>query len=345
MSANEKPSTAPEDALQRMSPLVGIPGLLSEFGVEPATVLEGLPLDPSVFESPETRIPYHLACRLVQACVVQTRCPHFGLLLGARADHRVLGPAGEWMRNAPNLGACLSGFVAMQPSASRGGAVYVFSSHDVVYFGYGIYGKRAEGWQHLYPLVVAMAHNVVQKLTGGMARPTEVLLSVRDPADKKPYHDVFRVPVLFNQPMSALVFPKQAMDLPIVGASPVDFSELERRAAALMPPGQNAWTDRVKRVLRSLILETEPVSAVVAQRLQVSDRTLRRHLAGEGTSFQAVLDDLRFETARELLEVTTLGVGEIAFALSYSTHSAFADAFRRWSGTTPQRWRSAADGR
>ncbi|MFO1149564.1 MAG: AraC family transcriptional regulator ligand-binding domain-containing protein [Alsobacter sp.] len=328
-----------------MSPLVGIPALLAEFGLRPAAVLEGLPVDLSIFESPETRIPYSVACRLVQNCVERTGCPHFGLLLGSRADHGVLGPAGEWMRNAPNLGACLTGFAAMQPSASRGGVVYVFSSHDVVYFGYGIYGRRAEGWQHLYPLVVAMAHNVVQKLTVGAAQPTEVLLSVREPEDRKPYHEVFRAPVLFNQPMSALVYPRQAMELPIVGASPVDFSELERKAAALMPPGQHVWTDRVKRVLRSLILEAEPVSATVAERLQVSDRTLRRHLAREGTTFQAVLDDLRFASARELLEVTTLSVGEIALALSYSTHSAFDDAFRRWSGTTPQRWRSAAAGR
>ena len=129
-----------------------------------------------------------------------------------------------------------------------------------------------------------------------------------------------------------------------IGASPVDFSALERRAAALMPPGQHVWTDRVKRVLRSLILETEPVSAAVAKRLEVSDRTLRRHLAREGTTFQAVLDELRFANARELLEVTTMSMGEIALALSYSTHSAFDGAFRRWSGTTPQRWRAARGG-
>lgn len=333
---------APDTALQRMSPLVEVPALLAEFGIPTSAVLDGLPLDPSIFDNPETRIPYALGCRIVHNCVEQTGCPHFALLLGSRADHRVLGPAGEWMKNAPSLGASLTGFVAMQPSASRGGVVYVFGSQDSVFFGYGIYGTRAEGWQHLYPLVLAMSHNVVGKLTGGAARPVEVLVSLREPADRKPYLDLFRAPVLFNQPMSALVYPKRAMDLPIVGANPVDFSVLERRAAALMPPGPHVWTDRVKRILRSLVLEADPMIGVVADRLQVSARTLRRRLVDEGTTFQAVLDDLRYANARELLEVTTLSVGEIALALSYSTQSAFNDAFRRWSGTTPQRWRAAA---
>lgn len=45
--------------------------------------------------------------------------------------------------------------------------------------------------------------------------------------------------------------------------------------------------------------------------------------------------------ARALLEVTDLGIGEIALALAYSTHAAFDAAFRRWSGMSPQKWRMA----
>ncbi|MHB2166440.1 AraC family transcriptional regulator [Alsobacter sp. R-9] len=341
MSDRRTGEPGPDDALQRMSPLVGIPQLLAEFGVETAAMLEGLPLTADIFADPETRIPYSQICQLLQNGADLTGCPHFGLLLGARADTSVLGFAGQWMRNAPTLGASLTGFVAMQPSASRGGVVYMFPSDDAVYLGYGIYGQRTTGWQHLYPLVVGMANNVVRKLTGGQIKPIEVLLSLREPADKKPWLDVFKAPVHFNQPLSALVLPRRAMDTPIEGASPVDFSTLERKAAALMPPSDHVWTDRVRRVLRSTILEREPLVTVVAERLDVHVRTLRRHLAREGTTFQSVLDDLRYANARELLEVTDLSIGDIALALAYSTHAAFDTAFRRWSGMTPQRWRMA----
>jgi AraC-like DNA-binding protein len=41
-----------------------------------------------------------------------------------------------------------------------------------------------------------------------------------------------------------------------------------------------------------------------------------------------------------MLEDTSLEVGQIAEALSYTRASAFTRAFRRWSGTTPAVWRA-----
>jgi len=71
-------------------------------------------------------------------------------------------------------------------------------------------------------------------------------------------------------------------------------------------------------------------------------RTLSRRLAAEGTKFQKLLDGVRFSMVRELLTVTDLEIGDIAKALSYSAHSPFVDALRRWSGVMPSGWRRAA---
>lgn len=75
-------------------------------------------------------------------------------------------------------------------------------------------------------------------------------------------------------------------------------------------------------------------------------RTLDRHLDASGFSFREVADEIRFEVACQLLRDTRLTVNEIAASLHYGDASAFAHAFRRWSGQTPTRWResvSAAD--
>ncbi len=56
-------------------------------------------------------------------------------------------------------------------------------------------------------------------------------------------------------------------------------------------------------------------------------------------TFQRVLDEVRFAMATELLAITDLPVGDIADALSYAAHASFVDAFRRWTGTSPSRWR------
>ena len=68
-------------------------------------------------------------------------------------------------------------------------------------------------------------------------------------------------------------------------------------------------------------------------------RTLHRRLAARGTNFRALADECRYAIARQMLEDTDSDVGHIADLLDYADTSAFARAFRRWSGTTPLRWR------
>ena len=71
-------------------------------------------------------------------------------------------------------------------------------------------------------------------------------------------------------------------------------------------------------------------------------RTLNRQLNAVGTTFREVLDEIRFEIARQLLEDSAMEIIHIASFLGYSNASAFTRAFRRWSSTTPANWRGMA---
>jgi AraC-like DNA-binding protein len=328
------------DAPQRVAALVGLPALLDEFAVPLSAVLEGVPIEPTVFDSDENLIPYGLATRLMEVAAAKTGCPHFGLLLGSRFDHRCMGAAGQWMANAPTLEAALTGFIALQPTATRGATAYLHRYGDDVILGYGAYDHAALGHTQIYACVTAVAANLVPALTNGAVRPVEVLLSFRRPVHAKPYEMVLQAPVRFDQPQTGLVLPFAALGSRIAGANPVDFAALQQRAAAIMPPDQRIWSGLVARILRMSMLRGEVTASHVARRLGISQRTLARRLASEGNRFQTVLDEIRFFAARELLAVTELPVGDVALALGYATHPAFDDAFRRWSGTTPQSWRS-----
>ena len=73
-------------------------------------------------------------------------------------------------------------------------------------------------------------------------------------------------------------------------------------------------------------------------------RTLSRRLNASGTSFQRLVDEGRFEIARQMLENTDGEIKQIAVILEYADASAFARAFRRWSGITPSQWRAGERG-
>ena len=79
--------------------------------------------------------------------------------------------------------------------------------------------------------------------------------------------------------------------------------------------------------------------AQVAERLHVSERTLRRRLESESTSFRTTFDEVRDLLARKYLAGTDLTVAEIAHLLDYSETVNFRRAFVRWNGVTPSQWR------
>ena len=75
----------------------------------------------------------------------------------------------------------------------------------------------------------------------------------------------------------------------------------------------------------------------VARQLSTSERTLRRRLADEGTSYRALLAEVRLTLAEDAGD-GALSVEDVALRLGYAEATPFIAAFRRWTGTTPARW-------
>lgn len=81
-----------------------------------------------------------------------------------------------------------------------------------------------------------------------------------------------------------------------------------------------------------------PSMAVLAADLHVDERTLRRRLTAEGTSFRRLVDEVRHGRALELLGQGA-AVSEVARELGYSETATFTRSFTRWEGVSPSRLR------
>ena len=92
--------------------------------------------------------------------------------------------------------------------------------------------------------------------------------------------------------------------------------------------------------MQTLVFLPDARGSIVASRLGMSLRTLKRRLKDEGESLQAFRDEVRAEAACQPLQYTEKPAGEIATILGYADASAFARAFRRWRGVGPANWRS-----
>ncbi|MBP2192722.1 AraC family transcriptional regulator [Nocardia goodfellowii] len=91
--------------------------------------------------------------------------------------------------------------------------------------------------------------------------------------------------------------------------------------------------------VRALILadiDHAPSAADIAARLHLDERTLRRHLRAEGTSFRELVDEVRSALAADLLTLDRLTLTEIARRLGYHDAAGFSRAHRRWTGRAPR---------
>lgn len=108
-------------------------------------------------------------------------------------------------------------------------------------------------------------------------------------------------------------------------------------------PGRDddGLSEEVRRVLRSELLKRPCTVTGIARELGLHPRTFTRHLAEEGTTFQKLVDEVRYEIARDLLAGSGMALGQIAAILRFSEPSAFTRAFRRWAAQPPSAWRAS----
>ena len=82
-------------------------------------------------------------------------------------------------------------------------------------------------------------------------------------------------------------------------------------------------------------LTTDLNADVLAARLALSESTLRRKLAAEGTSLQAIKDKAKLSYGLHLVQTTFEPIGRVAERCGYQSQSRFTDRFKQFFGVTP----------
>lgn len=98
-------------------------------------------------------------------------------------------------------------------------------------------------------------------------------------------------------------------------------------------------SQRLKSALLAMLPSGNCTIEKAAAKLGMSPRTLQRHLAKEGVSFQEVLTSTRKELAKHYLADSAITTGEISFLLGYQDSNSFLRAFKDWTGVTPGQFR------
>ncbi len=188
---------------------------------------------------------------------------------------------------------------------------------------------------------LSAAYTMFSEAIGEQFPLNSVHLMYEEPEDSWRYEELFRCPVKFGQQHNTLCF---------------DEDWLYRRLPQAEESFHRIFSAQCRKISRSLAAQVrfseiirysllEDLSRYsylenMADKLELTPRTIQRKLAKEQTSFKKLVEEVRRNLSLEYLTETRLPVGEIADRLGYRDSAGFSHAFTRWVGKSPTEFRS-----
>ncbi len=183
----------------------------------------------------------------------------------------------------------------------------------------------------------------LQAAFGGHIVPERVDMPYLQPPEAAAYAAHFGCPVHFDQGVARLWFRNDYLHVRFPTADPLAHamyrSQCDRLLVEQASQGERL-SDRVTQHLQ-MFVERFPSTPEVARAFDLSERSLRRRLQEEGTSFRALVNEVKMQKAQQMLEHTQQSVEHIAQQLGYAEAAAFIHAFSRWTGSSPAAYRAA----
>ena len=268
--------------------------------------------------------------------------PGFGVRMGASVRVREAGLLGYVMRFSTTLESALRRFVryshvlndAVEPKLERPDPQHVAISMTHPELGMGL------PFSIDYRLAALLA--ACREITEVEIEPIEVAFAYEMRASTMEHARFFRCPLRFGRHTSRIVFSERDMHLPVRQGDETlaeYLSEYAEQVLRSLVSGHSV-SERVRSAIWNTLSDGRPTLPRIASELKTPPRTLQRRLAEEGTSIHREVEEIRKGMAKALLRDRTISIDEVAFLLGYPEPSTLFRSFKRWTGMTPQQYRS-----
>lgn len=156
------------------------------------------------------------------------------------------------------------------------------------------------------------------------------------PSHYAAYELMFPGPISFDAATTSLAFNAQYLALPLRRDEAAVRTMLRHALPLIVRPYRR---DRLLVPRTRELLLNCTTAETLSQALNTSVRTLHRQLKDEGTSLQALKDQVRRDKAIQLLTRSKRSVKQVALAAAFRNEKSFTRAFRQWTGESPTEYR------
>lgn len=302
---------------------------------------EAATMDLEAIDDPGCFIPQAVMTRFLFEVERRTAEPDLGLLLVPHLGFRSYGPWADHVLGAETLEQALARAISTLGYHTRGDRMSLSVTQGKAKLKYFNASRHREGYTHVATGSAAVLVDLISSFSQPNWRPMMIGLDLPAPPWTGIYEDGFGCPVVFEADSVTIVFDAQL--LCARKTSPVRTEVVTRQDLARLRFGPDSFDDVSGAVVATVwaqVLSGGTSIEAAAQSLDTSVRSLQRTLNRNGTDFRGLVNRVRAERARELLESTQWSVTEISNELGYSAPASFSRAFRKAMGHAPAEFRA-----
>jgi len=314
-------------------------------GIDADALFREVGLDPRLLTDPDARYGMQKTVKLWVLAVDRTGDPCFGLTVAAQwhpTTWHALGYA--WLASG-TLEEALNRLVRYSSMITTAGAFLLEErSSD---FRLTVRAQQSEMPRPdaVEDAVLANIVHMCRVTYGADLNPLRVGFSHLGRGCRGKRREYFGSPVEYGCVASGIDFDKDSLRKPLPSANAALAHANDRIIAEYLPRLElGTMESRVKTVLVSLLPSGEATEESLAASMNLSRSSLQRRLREEGTTYRAVLQEVRCELAENMLLDGRKTLNEVSFLLGFADLSAFSRAFKRWTGMAPSNYSESALG-
>lgn len=317
--------------------------LLKREGLNADALFEQSGLDILQLANPDAYFKQDCFTRLWSSASQQSGNPAIGLQMGVISSINAFDVYSSSIISSRCLREALARAVRYQKIVGSALTLLVEETREGCLITFNSRGDVLLPSREGYDAALALMATTLRLISNPPIVPLYVEFCYSEPPDVAPYRAAFNCELRFAGERFRLCVDKLVMDQPLVFANEsVAAHHDEQLEEAIEALDDAPLPARVCHFIRQRLPVGGPSIQLVAEDLNMSPRTLQRHLHLERVSFRSLLDEIRKTLAGELISDPEVHLHEITYLLGFSDHSNFYRAFRRWYGCSPGLYRKTS---
>lgn len=298
----------------------------------------GIDLD-FVEKNPESRIPISTMTRLWQLAEQATGNAAFGLKIASHVQPMHFRALGMLMLSSNNMLEVLDNLAKYHAMISD--SVNIRLEHLPDQVGFIIQPLAGVPLSDLaIDAFFATLLHFCKQLSGHEQPLIAAEFQRQQPVDSQPWQSVLGVMPKFNAARNCLWLQRSSlMRNDLQGDTQLSAVNEARVKAYVAAMNVQKWRERVRLLLEADLSNADLNIVDVAAQFHISERSLKRYLQQESTSFRELYNEVRMHKAQFYLTQTEQSFTTIADALGFSDNTAFGKACVRWFGMSPSAYR------